>query len=104
MSMPLSPSLCCKERWVKFTCYNRYITIEASNRAITHKSSLVLQVDLQTYLYMVPLHTQDADVLEERKRVLSGATTENEVVIIKNLVKVCACEVVYPPVSFPHPI
>lgn len=41
------------------------------------------------------LHTtQDADVLEERKRVLSGATTENEVVIIKNLVKVCTCEVV----------
>ena len=101
--MPLSPSLCCKERWVKFTCYNRYITKEASSRAITHKFSTS---GIETYkrTYMVPLHTQDADVLEERKRVLSGATTENEVVIIKNLVKVCACEVVYPPVSFPHPI
>ena len=94
MSMPLLPSLCCKERWVKFTCYNRYITIEASSRAITHRSSLVLQVETYKRTYMVPLHTQDADVLEERKRVLSGATTENEVVIIKNLVKVCVCGVI----------
>lgn len=31
---------------------------------------------------------QDNDVHAERKKVLSGATTDNDVVIIKNLVKV----------------
>ena len=31
---------------------------------------------------------QDSDVSAERKRVASGATTEDEVIVIKNLVKV----------------
>jgi len=33
-------------------------------------------------------HVQDSDVSAERKRVASGATTEDEVIVIKNLVKV----------------
>lgn len=32
---------------------------------------------------------QDSDVSAERKRVVSGATTEDEVIVIKNLAKVC---------------
>ena len=32
---------------------------------------------------------QDSDVSDERKRVLSGGTTKNDVIVIKNLVKVC---------------
>jgi len=32
---------------------------------------------------------EDSDVSAERKRVVSGATTEDEVIIIKNLAKVC---------------
>ena len=32
--------------------------------------------------------SQDTDVYNERKKVLSGATDENDVVVIKELVKV----------------
>ena len=38
----------------------------------------------------VCVFVQDSDVYAERKRVLSGDTTENDAVVIKNLVKVCA--------------
>ena len=38
------------------------------------------------------LHMQDSDVSAERKRVTSGATAEDEVIVIKNLAKVvCTC-------------
>ena len=35
------------------------------------------------------LHMQDYDVSAEWKRVTSGATAEDEVIVIKNLAKVC---------------
>ena len=34
------------------------------------------------------LHGEDTDVLNERKKVMMGQTTENDVVVIKNLQKV----------------
>lgn len=45
-----------------------------------------------TYMYHVHvLCAQDGDVGAERKKVMSGATSEEDVVVIKNLVKVELC-------------
>ena len=58
---------------------------------VLHSNPLPVPLTLTDYILKIQksiYFSQDNDVYNERKRVLTGATDENDVVVIKELVKV----------------